>query len=214
MLPKTANSNAMQLLRLSEEQKVTEWTKFAEIFERIGLTGFYDMSELEKTVPQSPCAINEDSGTAYKGALLTHINMSAAIAQRLLKIVSGTLKISEFSLLRVCYIMHLSKRFIFTDNDNEWEMRNLGKMFKFADNIEGVLYSGERSALEALNNGVILSPVEFEAIKIMDRSDDEKRLRQSPLSMIVRQANEMAYMVEKERFRILKEEKNGDKSSK
>ena len=97
--------------------------------------------------------------------------------------------------------MHLSKRLVYTENDNDWEIKNRGLNFKFVKGIEGCLKGGERSALEALNNGVKLTPTEFQAITCLD--DTEENSRKSFMSIyttIVRQSNELAYAIEKERY--------------
>lgn len=189
-------------MRLSEEQTNIEWSKFCSLFQRLGLDKFYNMDELKEQLYNAPCAVSVDMGTAYKGALLVHINMVTAIAQRLSKMISGTFNIDEKSLLKVCLLMHLSKRYIYTENDNEWEIKNRGLAFKFVQNVEGLLNGGERSALEALNNGVKLTPTEFEAIKCLDNSNDNGRNSYcSILTTIVRQANELSYAIAKEKYR-------------
>lgn len=190
---------------LSKEQANSEWVKFYDVFTNLGLSEFYDMDKLKEELTTSPCAISESMGTAYKGALIVHINMTMALAQRISKMICGTLPVDESSLLKAICIMHLSKRLVYTENDNEWEVKNRGLNFKFADNVEGVLKGGERSALEALNNGVKLTPTEFEAITCIDEDvDSSKKTFLSTYSLIIRQANELAYAIEKERYNKVK----------
>ena len=191
------------MMTLSQEQANTSWVQFYTVFEKLGLSNHYDMDKLKNELLNSPCAINEEMGTAYKGALLLHINMVMALAQRLTKMISGTFQVDEDSLLKVCCIMHLSKRFMYVENENEWEIKNRGLLFKFAKDIEGLLKGGERSALEALNNGVKLTPTEFEAIKALDEDDNTKNPFKSILTVLVKQANELAYAIEKERYNKL-----------
>ena len=186
---------------LTQEQIYNEWVKFYTVFEKLGLNNVYDIDKLKDEMIASPCAVSDEMGTAYKGALLVHINMVMAMAQRIAKMVSGTFEIDEESLFKVIAIMHLSKRLVYVENDNEWEIKNRGLNFKFAKGIKGCLKGGERSALEALNNGVNLTPIEFEAITCLD--DDSESGKKSFLSImttVVRQANELAYAVEKERY--------------
>lgn len=193
---------------LSEENANTEWVKFYENFTNVGLSKFFDMDQLKEQLATSPCAISESMGTAYKGALLVHINMTLALAQRIAKMISGTLPVDDASLIKVICLMHLSKRLVYIENDNEWEIKNRGLNFKFNDDIEGVLKGGERSALEALNRGINISEIEFEAITCLDDDNDaSKRTHQSQLTMIVRQANELAYAIEKERYNKSKTQK-------
>ena len=185
---------------LTEEQKNTAWVQFYSVFEQLGLHEFYNMDSLKEELLSAPCAINEEMGTAYKGALIMHINMTMALAQRLAKMISGTFQIDEESLLKACIIMHLSKRLMYIENDNEWEIKNRGLNFKFKKDIEGCIKGGERSALEALNNGVKLTPIEFEAIKALDDTENTSTVYKSIITVIVKQANELAYAIEKEKY--------------
>ena len=119
------------MMTLSQEQANTAWVQFYTVFERLGLSKHYDIDKLKSELLSSPCAITEDMGTAYKGALLMHINMVMALAQRMTKMISGTFQIDEDSLLKVCCIMHLSKRHMYVENENEWEIKNRGLLFTF-----------------------------------------------------------------------------------
>jgi hypothetical protein len=188
------------MITLSQEKANTAWVQFYTEFDRLGLTKHYDMDTLKEELLSSPCAITEDMGTAYKGALLIHINMVMALAQRIAKMISGTFQINEDSLLKVCCLMHLSKRHMYVENENEWEIKNRGLVFKFSKDMEACLKGGDRSALEALNNGVKLTPTELEAIKALDEDDNTKNPYKSILTVIVKQANELAYAIEKERY--------------
>ena len=192
------------MMTLSDEQKNLAWSQFYEIFETAGLTSYYDMDKLKDELLSSPCAVNDEAGTAYKGALITHINMTCALAQRLAKMVSGTFQVDETSLLKICCIMHLSKRYIYEINDNEWEIKNRGLNFKFRKGLEGVLKGSERSIIEAMNNGIKLTETEFEAIKSFDEIDANNNMYKSIYTTIVRQANELAYAIEKERYNKIK----------
>ena len=193
---------------LTQEQAYTEWVKFYGVFEKLGLTKNYDMEKLKTELLSSPCAVSEEMGTAYKGALLIHINMVMALAQRVAKMISGTFEIDENTLLKAVSIMHLSKRLVYVENDNDWEIKNRGLMFKFAKGVEGCLKGGERSALEALNNGVELTPIEFEAITCLDEDvEASKKPFLSIYTTVIRQANELAYAIEKERYNKIKNAK-------
>ena len=193
-------------VNLTEEQKNNSWVQFYTVFSSLGLHEHYDCDVLKEELFNSPCSINEEMGTGYKGALLMHINMTMALAQRLAKMISGTFQIDETSLLKVCALMHLSKRHMYVENDNEWEVKNRGLNFKFRKDIEGCLKGGERSALEALNNGVNLTPIEFEAIKALDMAETDSTAFKSIMTIVIKQANELGYAIEKEKYnKIVKE---------
>ena len=190
-------------INLTDEQKNNAWVQFYTVFSNLGLDKHYDMDTLHEELLNSPCGLNEEMGTAYKGALLMHINMTMALAQRISKMISGTFQIDETSLLKCCVIMHLSKRHMYVENDNEWEIKNRGLNFKFRKNLEGCLKGGERSALEALNNGVKLTPAEFEAIKALDNADTDSTAYKTIMTIIIKQANELGYAIEKEKYNKL-----------
>ena len=100
--------------------------------------------------------------------------------------------------------MHLSKRHIYEVNDNDWEVKNRGFNFKFKKGLDGILKGSERSLLEAMNNGVRITPTEFEAIKSLDETETNNNMYKSIYTTIVRQANELAYAIEKERYNKIK----------
>lgn len=190
---------------LSEEQINVEWTKLYSVFERLDLLKYYDMDKLKEEITVSPCTTTEDAGTAYKGALLVHINMTIALAQRMAKMISGTFAIDEDSLVKCCAIMHLAKRFMFKPNEDEYANKR-GYFFSFTE-LEGCLKTGERSALEAQNNGIKLTPVELETIKCLESEDINKNPNRSIMALIAKQANELGYAIEKERYRKITEKK-------
>lgn len=187
---------------LSESQANVEWTKFYTKFEELGLTQYYDMDKLRAEVIASPCTTNEDSGSAYKGALLMHIVLTMGLSQRIAKMISGTFQIDENSLMKVCALMHLSKRNMFEEVTDEWSIKR-GYPFKFKE-LGGVMSTGERSILEAMNNGVKFTAEEFEAMRAMDSDDTSKKPFQGIMTTVIRQANELAYSIEKERYKKIK----------
>ena len=187
---------------LSEAQANSEWTKLYGKFEELGLTKFYDMDKLKDEVIASPCTTNEDSGTAYKGALLIHLLMVMGLSQRIAKMISGTFQIDENSLMKVCALMHLSKRNMFEESENDWDIKR-GYPFKFKE-IGGVMSTGERSILEAMNNGVKFTAEEFEAMRALDNDDASKKPFQGIMTTVIRQANELAFSIAKERYKKIK----------
>ena len=199
----------MKNITLSAENFNKEWSTFWGNLESIGLGKYYDQDKMQNFMSKSAGALSVDTGLAYPGALLVHINLFTNIAERLAKMVCGTFpNITRETLLKVCLLQHLSKIEMYEPNDNQWEIEKRGMVYKFAE-TEGCLKFGERSALNALNLGVELTPTEFEAICCLDKDGEEAKNRKyvvSILSTIVRQANELAYAIERERFNKLNAE--------
>lgn len=189
--------------KLTEDEFNKEWVTFYGNLERVGLSKYYDTEKLQAQLKEASGALSEDTGIAYPGALICHINLFTAIAQRIAKMVAGTFNIDEKSLLKVCILQHLSKIYMYVPNDNEWRMKNLGENFKFAE-LDGNLKFGERSIYCATLHGITFTPEEWEAMESLDKAKENNNMKfaECILSTIVRQANELAYAIEKERVRL------------
>lgn len=193
---------------MPEEVKTVELTKFIGSMERYGLAQYYDMATLPYELASSPMANDEDSGLAYNGALLCHINLALSLSQRYAQMVSKTFQTDDNMIAKACLIMHLSRRHYYVPNENDWEVRQRGLLYRFSTLMEGVLKTGERSAMEAMNNGIKLTATEFEMIKALDRNDlSNSNENLSIMTTIIRQANEMAFRIEKERHEQRKNRK-------
>ena len=194
----------MKNFTLSEEKFNQEWSIFWTNMTNAGLAEYFDAEKLMNQLKTAAGAISMDTGIAYPGALITHINLFTNIAQRIAKMVCGTFPDIQ-NIVKVCCLQHLSKIEMYEPNDNQWEIDKRGFAYKFAE-TEGCLKFGERSALNAMNAGVKLSPVEFEAICSLDKDGEEAKNRKyvvNILSTVVRQANELAYAIEREKFNKL-----------
>lgn len=199
----------MKNLTLTEENFNKEWVTFWGNMCLTALNEHFDEEFLKEQLKNAAGALSIDTGLAYPGALLVHINLFTNIAERLAKMICGTFPgITQQDIAKVCCLQHLSKIEMYEPNDNQWEIEKRGLVYRFAE-TEGCLKFGERSALNALNAGVKLTPTEFEAICSLDKDGEDAKNRKyvvSILATIVRQANELAYAIERERFNKLNEE--------
>ena len=199
----------MKNITLTPENFNKEWVTFWGHVTEAGIADKFNEEKMRHSLETAAGALSMDTGIAYPGALIVHINLFTSIAERLVKMVAGTFpNISRESLLKVCVIQHLSKIVMYEPNDNQWEIDKHGMLYKFAE-TEGCLKFGERSALMALNMGVKITPLEFEAICSLDKEGEDAKNRKyviGILSTIVRQANELAYAIERERFNKLNAE--------
>lgn len=199
----------MKNITLTEENFNKEWVTFWSNMQLANLAEHFDEEALKNNLKNAAGALSIETGLAYPGALISHINLFTNIAERLAKMICGTFpNVTKEQLVKVCCIQHLSKIEMYEENDNQWEIDKRGFLYKFAE-TEGCLKFGERSALNAMNAGVKLTPTEFEAICCLDKDGEEAKNRKymvDILSMIVRQANELAYAIERERIAKLNEE--------
>ena len=143
----------------------------------------------------------EESGVAYDGAYPRSVIRLIKLAYNLNEALPENLRVDERSINKVCLLSHISKVLLYLPNDNSWETTNRGINYKFNDDLKGALRVGERSLLIAMNAGVRFSEEEFEAMRIMDKDSDDNYAKyySTPLSMIVKQANEMLDYINRSR---------------
>ena len=187
------------MLGFNEEQFNKDWEDFSSNMSLCELSDKFDMENLKEHLKDTPCGLSDETGNSYPGGLIRHIVIFTAIAKRLFKMSGDVFNIDEKSLVKVCMLMHLSKIQMYVKNTNEWEINNRGLNYKF-NNLKGCLKFGQRSILLAANRGIKFTPEEFEAMSCLEKTQ-ETNYGESPLAMIVRQANEFAYAIEKEKYK-------------
>lgn len=189
---------------LTEKQFEKSWSFFWKKVTENELDSYFDEDTLKENLKRSAGALNEDTGIAYPGGLISHINLTLVLAEKFYNILNeepfNILNIDKKTLEKVLLLMHLSKIEMFEPNDNQWEIEKRGLNFKFAQ-LEGKLKFGERSILDATQRGIFLTAEEFEAMRSIDKKGEDtgSDFYSSTLSTIVRQVNEIAYIFEKER---------------
>ena len=185
---------------LSEESKNLELTDFISELEKIGIHPV-DIVDYDKLI-NAPAGMSEDTGNAFSGGLVFHCNFVLKIARKIAKMVSNTFAIDDASLIKVCLLHQIAKVEMFVENDDSWGLKR-GFKYKFAE-TPGILKVGERSLCMCMNAGVKFTPIEFEAMRVLDKDGEELKTQKhliNILSLIVMQANELAYAIEKERKR-------------
>lgn len=149
----------------------------------------------EGKIKNSPAGLEVSSGLAFPGALLLLMLRSLDYARKILNLNGNEFGIDENSLTKVVLLHHIGKALIYEENDDEWQKNKRGFLYKWVDN-ETVLKAGERSLYVTQRCGIELTETEFEAMKINDKTDDDKfsMLHITPLSMIVKMADDLSYM--------------------
>lgn len=184
---------------LSEEDFNKEWVTFWGNMTHTNLAPFFNEEQLREQMKTAAGGTTTNTGLAYHGGLIRHINLSTAISQRIAKMVSGTLPVDEMSLIKVSLLMHLSKIWMWRGIEDDWQNKR-GYMFEFVD-LPGNLKFGERSLQIATNLGIKFTEEEWEAMECIAKveTDNGNKYAESSLSTIIRQGNELAYAIEKKR---------------
>lgn len=149
----------------------------------------------EDKIKNSPAGLELSSGLAFPGALLLLMMTSLRYARQLVNMGDNEFNIDGNSLTKVALLHHIGKALIYEENDDEWQRNKRGMFYKWVDN-ETILKAGERSLYVLQRCGIELTESEFEAMKINDKTDDDKfsMLHITPLSMIVKMADDLSYM--------------------
>lgn len=135
----------------------------------------------------------KDSGLAYKGSLIESMLNITKYAVKINQLLPENKQANLNSIVKVGLLHHLAKVLLYEPNDNNWEITNRGMVYKYNSELEGALRVGERSTLLSSNAGIKFSELEYEAMRIMDKTNDDNYAKyySSSLSIVIKQANEM-----------------------
>lgn len=134
-----------------------------------------------------------DSGLAYKGSLIESMLNITKYAVKINQLLPENKQANLNSIVKVGLLHHIAKVLLYEPNDNNWEITNRGMVYKYNSELEGALRVGERSTLLSSNAGVKFSELEYEAMRIMDKTNDDNYAKyySSSLSIVIKQANEI-----------------------
>lgn len=154
----------------------------------------------EGKITDATFGMTTDSGSAYDGAFGANVLNIAEIAKKINAILPQEKQADVKSIYKVAILQHISKVIMYEKNDNDWEVQKRGILYKF-NNFDTALRGGERSLLFIMRCGIQLTEDEFEAIRILDKQKDDdtySRIYSSPLSVVIRQANEINTLINRE----------------
>ncbi len=149
----------------------------------------------EDNIKNCPAGLEASSGLAFPGALLLLMMTALRYARSIVASGDNEFNIDDKSLTKVAILHHIGKVQMYVENEDEWQRNKRGLLYKWADN-DTVLRAGERALYICQKCGIELTEAEFEAMKINDKTDDDKfsMLHITPLSMIVKMADDLSYM--------------------
>ena len=181
---------------ITEEIKEKNYSIFIKKLEEIGIDTSSITEELAEKIKNASFNFSNENGTAYSGSLL-HIVLRklTPYAININNVLNPSIQVEKNTLIKVCLLQHLSKCHLFELNDNEWERDKRGLIYKFSkQNV--ALKMGMFSIYFAEKLGIRFSLEELEAMTVLDRNLDDEQVKyfSSPLSTIVRQANELTFL--------------------
>ncbi len=153
----------------------------------------------EEKIMNAPFANTTNTGLAYDGSLIESLLNITTFAVKINQLLPKEKQADLKSIVKVGLLHHLGKVEMYEPNHNSWEINNRGIMYTYNDLLEGALRTGERSLWHACSAGIKFNALEFEAMRIMDKNndDDYSKYYSSPLSTVIKQANELLTLISK-----------------
>lgn len=178
---------------LTDEQKQKNLNLFLRKLNEVGVDTSVLQEKYSDLILNASFALTNETFSAYEGSLLnTILRVFTPYAVQLNAILHDSIKVPNETLIKVCLLHQISKIQMFTPNENEWEREKRGMVYKYAP-YEYAFKMGMRSIILCQECGIDLTPLEIEAMTILDRdvTDEQARFRCNPLSVIIRQASEI-----------------------
>lgn len=146
----------------------------------------------------APASTMTSLHNAFPGGLIDHVLKTTKYAIGINKLLPKTEQVETQSIIKVCFLHQIGKTFLYKWCESEWHRTNQGKMYDFNEEMTSMRI-GERSVYYAMKYGVSLTEEEYQAIVNYDKSDEDKQAKWygSNLSTILKQANELAIIEEK-----------------
>lgn len=136
----------------------------------------------------------ENTGLAYDGSFTETVIALTVYAIKINDLLPEEKQVSKESIAKVTLLSQIGKVLLFKPQTNDWRRKNLGEKYTYTE-LDGAIRVGERSILIAMNSGVKFTEFEFEAMRIMDKqnenADNYSKYFSGTLSMVIKQANEM-----------------------
>jgi len=149
----------------------------------------------------APASTMKSLHNAFPGGLIDHILKTTKYAIGINKLLPTDMEVEAQSIVKVCFLHQIGKTFLYKWCESEWHRNNQGKMYDFNEELTSMKI-GERSVYYAMKYGVKLSEEEYQAIVNYDKPEDDKQSKWygSTLSTILKQANELAIIEEKNNY--------------
>ena len=185
-------------MELSKESLVRNFSKYKK--KLITYVGEQETESIIEALGGDDAVMNatyahmDNPGLAYDGSFTETVIALTVYAIKINGLLPEEKQVSKESIAKVALLSQIGKVLLFKPQTNDWRRKNLGENYTYAE-LDGAIRVGERSILIAMNSGVKFTEFEFEAMRIMDKqnenADNYSKYFSGALSMVIKQANEM-----------------------
>lgn len=163
------------------------------------------INDMGDAIKNCSYGLQDSSGAAYQGAMLhVVLNKLCTLAYHINELAFGEdkntdgpsyikhplLQVNREMLMRVLLLQHIAKAEMFITQPNAWKAKN-GQYYDFNPNVATKLKCGERSVYLCMKYGIKLTEEEYEAMTIIDKTDENGNVFITPLSMLVKMVNQI-----------------------
>lgn len=165
------------------------------------------INEIGEQLKDCSFSMNDDSGSAYQGSMIDIVlNHLCSVAYNINEVVFGptgkfnSMRVNPDMLMRVLLLQHIAKAEMFVNTRDTWKVKK-GMLYEFNTNLKASLKLGERSLYLCQKYGIELAEEEYEAIRIIDKSEDDKIIFYiNPLCSIVKMANQFVAVEMRQKY--------------
>ncbi len=192
---------------LTVEKLNLNYLTFCKKLEKYNCYSEQMFNDIGEQIKNCSFSLNEESGSCYQGAMIdTVLNHLCSVAYNVNESVFGVnnrfsiMKVNMDMLMRVLLLQHIAKAELFIPTRDQWKIKK-GQHYDFNGDIKTTLKLGERSLFLCQKYGITLSEEEFEAIRVIDKLDDDKiNSYISPLCFIVKMANQFVAVEMRQKY--------------
>ena len=165
------------------------------------------INEIGEQLKDCSFSMNDDSGSAYQSSMIDIVlNHLCSVAYNINEVVFGptgkfnSMRVNPDMLMRVLLLQHIAKAEMFVNTRDTWKVKK-GMLYEFNTNLKASLKLGERSLYLCQKYGIELAEEEYEAIRIIDKSEDDKIVFYiNPLCSIVKMANQFVAVEMRQKY--------------
>mgnify|MGYP003639733274 FL=1 len=183
---------------LSTDKITKNAGKYFKTAETYGFMSEELMEFLGVEIVKAPASDQTSKYNAFEGGLIDHLLKVAKYAININTSLPENIQVKKEALLKVCLLHQIGKAKLYIDNDSQWHKDNLGQMYKFNENLIAMKI-GERSVYYATQHGISFTETEYQAIMNFDKDLTDKQAMwfSEPMSIILRTANDLAMLDDK-----------------
>lgn len=192
---------------LTEEKINLNYITFCNKLKKYNCYSEQMISELGEEIKNCSFSLNDDAGSAYQGSMIDIVlNHLCTVAFTINDVVFAdtgkfaSMRVNPEMLMRVLLLQHIAKAEMFVRTHDAWKARK-GMLYEFNQNLTTSMKLGERSLYLCQKYGISLTEEEYEAIRIIDKLDDDKIMYYiTPLSTIVKMANQFVAVEMRQKY--------------